>query len=218
MAGPRHSSAAGGDQLRAGHADREQVIEVLKVAFVHGRLTRGELSARAGEALSARTCADLAALTADIPAIPSAPAATGRTRRSAPGPVRRRPLVKAAARSGGCLGIATVAVMIGFTLDPDGSGPNPYHSWAPLFLFIALAAVIAATGFLGYEVVDSVESRRSRRRRPPSPGPDSHALEGERRGGAGHDQAQPRPRSSPEAPVRPGPPRPAGPQAVAVPG
>lgn len=191
MAGPQDSAAAGGDRLRAGHADREQVIEALKDAFVHGRLTGEELSARAGQALSARTYADLAVLTADIPAIPSAPAATGRPRRSAPVPVRRRPLAKAAARSGGCLGIAAAAVMIGFTLDPDGSGPNPYHSWAPLFLLIALAAVIAATGFLGYGVVDSVEYRRSRRRRPPSPGPDGHAL---------------------------GPRRPAGSRAVAAPG
>ena len=42
-------------------------IEALKTAFVHGRLTKAELDARAGQALSARTYADLAALTTDIP-------------------------------------------------------------------------------------------------------------------------------------------------------
>ena len=31
------------DRLRAGHADREQVIEALKTAFVEGRLTKNEL-------------------------------------------------------------------------------------------------------------------------------------------------------------------------------
>ena len=74
MTGPEDSAAAGRDRLRAGHADREQVIGTLKDAFVHGRLTRDELDARAGRALSARTYADLAALTADIPAadIPAA--------------------------------------------------------------------------------------------------------------------------------------------------
>ena len=56
--------AAGGDQLRVGHADREQVIEALKDAFADGRLTRDELGTRAGRALAARTCAELAALTA----------------------------------------------------------------------------------------------------------------------------------------------------------
>src|SRR5215510_14713044 len=54
--------------LRACHADREQVIGVLKAAFVHGRLGKDELTVRVGQALAARTYADLAALTADLPA------------------------------------------------------------------------------------------------------------------------------------------------------
>ena len=56
---------------RAGHADREQAIDTLKIAFVHGQLTKDELDARAGQALAARTYADLAALTAGIPAPPA---------------------------------------------------------------------------------------------------------------------------------------------------
>jgi hypothetical protein len=40
MTGPEDPAAAGRDRLRAGHADREQVIEALKNAFVQGRLTR----------------------------------------------------------------------------------------------------------------------------------------------------------------------------------
>jgi hypothetical protein len=51
---------------RASDADRERVIGVLKAAFVQGRLTRDELDARAGHALTARSHADLAALTADL--------------------------------------------------------------------------------------------------------------------------------------------------------
>ncbi len=69
--GPR-DPAASRRQLRAGHADREQVIEALKTAFVDGRLTKNELAARTGRALAARTYANLAALTADIPAEPAA--------------------------------------------------------------------------------------------------------------------------------------------------
>ena len=72
MTAPQDPAAAGGDRLRAAHADREQVIEALKDAFVQGRLTRDELDTRAGRALAAPTYADLASLTADIPAEPAA--------------------------------------------------------------------------------------------------------------------------------------------------
>jgi hypothetical protein len=60
-------------RFRASRADREQVIEVLKVAFVQGRLTKDELEVRAARAFQARTYADLAAVTADIPAAAAAP-------------------------------------------------------------------------------------------------------------------------------------------------
>ena len=51
---------------QASDADREQVIDVLKAAFVQGRLTKDELDARAGHALTAPTRAGLAALTTDL--------------------------------------------------------------------------------------------------------------------------------------------------------
>jgi Domain of unknown function (DUF1707) len=57
--------------LRASHADREQVIGTLKAAFVQGRLTEDELGARAGQAYLSRTYAELAEVTADIPAKPA---------------------------------------------------------------------------------------------------------------------------------------------------
>jgi hypothetical protein len=47
---------------------REQVIETLKAAFVQDRLTKDEFDARVAGALASRTHADLAALTADLPA------------------------------------------------------------------------------------------------------------------------------------------------------
>ena len=71
MTGPGDEVAAGAgghSRLRASHADREQVIEVLKTAFVQGRLDRDEFDLRVGQALASRTYADLAALAADIPA------------------------------------------------------------------------------------------------------------------------------------------------------
>jgi Domain of unknown function (DUF1707) len=70
-AGPGEGGAAGAmgrGRLRASDADREQVIDTLKAAFVQGWLTRDQLGVRAGQALVSRTYAELAAVTDGIPA------------------------------------------------------------------------------------------------------------------------------------------------------
>ena len=72
VVGPGDERAAGPggrsySYLRASHADREQVIDVLKAAFVQGRLAKDELDLRLGRVLASRTYADLSALTADLP-------------------------------------------------------------------------------------------------------------------------------------------------------
>ena len=64
--GDQMASAGGRGHIRASDADREQVIDALKEAFVRGRLTKDELTMRAGRALVARTYAELTAITADI--------------------------------------------------------------------------------------------------------------------------------------------------------
>jgi hypothetical protein len=61
-------AAAGHGDLRASHADREQVIGTLKAAFVQGRLAKSEFDLRVGQALTSRTYAGLAAVTTDLPA------------------------------------------------------------------------------------------------------------------------------------------------------
>jgi len=184
------TGAAGRGGMRASHADREQVIEVLKDAFAQGRLTRDELDARAGRALAARTCADLAALTADIPA--GAPAAGPA---GPPAPVRRRPLTRAAARSGICLIITAAAIVAGLIANPDGSGAD--GSVAQLMLVLAITAMFTAIGIMACAVLDSWDQRSSRAQLPPRPGPGGQALEAGQRGGAGqvgHDPALPRDR------------------------
>ena len=60
--------AAGRRHLRASHADREQVIGTLKTAFVQGRLAKDEFDLRVGQAFASWTYAELAAVTADLPA------------------------------------------------------------------------------------------------------------------------------------------------------
>ena len=71
MAQSRDEMAActgGRGHLLASHAEREQVIALLKTAFVQERLAKDEFDLRVGWALTSRTCGELAALTADIPA------------------------------------------------------------------------------------------------------------------------------------------------------
>ena len=57
-------------QMRASDADRDRVMDVLRVAAGEGRLTPDELDERLEAALSARTFGELAALTADLVAAP----------------------------------------------------------------------------------------------------------------------------------------------------
>ena len=66
-AGREGETAGAQGQLRTSRADREQAIDVLKAAFVQGRLTKDEFDLRVGRVLASRTYADLTALTADVP-------------------------------------------------------------------------------------------------------------------------------------------------------
>jgi hypothetical protein len=71
MAGPgdeKTVTAARRGHMRASPADREQTIDTLKAAFVQDRLTKDEFDARIGQTLAARTHAELATVTFDIPA------------------------------------------------------------------------------------------------------------------------------------------------------
>jgi Domain of unknown function (DUF1707)/Domain of unknown function (DUF4190) len=61
---------AGG--LRASDADRERTVDVLSDAFAEGRLSTEELSARVDQVYRARTYAELAAVSADLPSVPAA--------------------------------------------------------------------------------------------------------------------------------------------------
>ena len=64
MAGPGDeiaAGAAGRGRLRASHADREQVISILKAAFVQGMLAKDEFDQRVGHAFASRTRGELAA-------------------------------------------------------------------------------------------------------------------------------------------------------------
>jgi hypothetical protein len=134
--GPGDQMAAGPadrGHLRASDADREQVIDTLKDAFVQGRLTKDELGLRAGLALASRTYGQLNAITADIPAglIEAQPPPT---------PVRapgRKPANKKAAAWAACGIILTPALGAAFL--------TYYGGFIILFLF-AFIGLTATTG------------------------------------------------------------------------
>ena len=65
-------------EMRASDADRDRVVEVLRDAAADGRLTVDEFDERMAAALSSRTLAELAPLTADLVAAPAVPAGPGR--------------------------------------------------------------------------------------------------------------------------------------------
>src|SRR5215510_4423966 len=58
---PEPGARAAAAGLRASRADRERVIDLLKAAFVQGRLDRDEFDERIGQALASRTHGELAA-------------------------------------------------------------------------------------------------------------------------------------------------------------
>jgi Domain of unknown function (DUF1707) len=60
------AGAEGGSNLQVSHVGREQVLDALKAAFVHGRLAKDEFDLRVGQVLAAY--AELDSATADIPA------------------------------------------------------------------------------------------------------------------------------------------------------
>ena len=169
MTGPQYPAAAGRDQLRAGHTDRDEVIEVLKGAFVDGQLTKDEFGARAGRALAARTRADLTALIADLPPIPAWPGPDPAGPARPPAPVRRWPLARATAKSALCLVLAFASMFAGAMIDEESRGPHLHDTWPKLLWLLGLALIVTAVGILASGAATAVEQRRARRKPPPQP-------------------------------------------------
>jgi hypothetical protein len=65
--GNRWVTGAEHARMRACDADREHTADVLRTAFVEGRLSQDELDERLGRVYTSRTYADLASQTADLP-------------------------------------------------------------------------------------------------------------------------------------------------------
>ena len=129
------AGAGGYSRLRASHADREQVIELLKAAFVQGQLARDEFDLRVDQLLASRTYADLAEVTASIPA--------GLTGAQPPQPARK-PANNGAVTAVACVSAAWTSIWVPLVI-VDG-----IHSVANLVLVVALICVVPVllAGFL----------------------------------------------------------------------
>jgi len=171
MAGPGDETAGGRGRLRASHADREQAIEVLKAAFVQGRLTKGEFDARVGQGFASRTYADLAAVTADLPAAPAVAQAR------APAQAEGWLTMKRAVTCSASMVIATVmAAVMSWVFDVG-----------PVFLasfFFFLVATVAA-GTMISEARD--KNKRRRGQLPPRSAQAGQALEAKQGNSPGDD-------------------------------
>jgi hypothetical protein len=167
------AGAAGRGRLRASHADREQVIGTLKAAFVQGRLTKDELDARVGQTLASRTYADLAAVTADLPA---------GLARTQPGRQPARAKARPTASAAVILCPAAIFASAGL-VHAVFTGNDRLVIAFIMPAFISLVAWMVA----GVMMVDSWHQKRSRRQLPPPSARRGPALDGERDGGTGDD-------------------------------
>jgi Domain of unknown function (DUF1707) len=136
-------------------ADREQVIDVLKDAFVQDRLSKEEFDARVSHALGARHQADLAPLTADLPAgLLAAPAKP---------PWRpENTTARNSARVVGASTVLTAGAWAGALL--SGSGSQLAGGLALCLTFIWIGIVC----LFGSVLLESRLDKRRRRPRPPA--------------------------------------------------
>ncbi len=172
--GDQKPGAAGGrGRLRASHADREHVIDTLKAAFVQGRLTMDEFEARVGLTFASRTYAELATLTADIPAGLAVVQPPRQPARAQPRP----PLSKAVVW--GACAMIPPAMVVGEILTDSGI--------FVAFFLLATISYFMAVLIAGAEKLDSWHQKRSGGQLPPRSAQWGRGLKGEPDGGFGDD-------------------------------
>ena len=160
------ASAAGRGHLRVSDAERDQVIGTLKAAFVHGMVAKDEFDLRVSQAFASRTYAELAAVTADLPAEPAA-AQPPRTARAQGGPQVRRP---GRVMAGATAVYAGVQAFVFLSPWPVGTENDPARGRVALFLFANPIYVLVLL-FCVACLIAGWRERRSSGRPRPSAGP-----------------------------------------------
>jgi hypothetical protein len=151
------AGAEGDSDLPVSHVGREQVLDALKAAFVHGRLAKDEFDLRVGQVLAAY--AELDAATADIP--------TALTTAQPPETIRKSHNKKLIQRGTAAGAGASVALTATIAVAARG---NPVISvvvvgLAGVFVAVLLAGLLTLVSW----VLEIVSSRQSSPGPPPSP-------------------------------------------------
>jgi len=179
------AGAAGGGRLRASDADREQVIDVLKAAFVQARLAKDDFDARLGQALASRTYAELAVVTAGIPAGPAGaqpPCHPVRPRARPPVNPDLKHDVRVIVTACPTAAVSWLALML-------VGGDNLAGFALGLLAFIATAVAVHSSVHGALVLVDSRLPERFRWQPPPPPAPGEWLLSAET-GNRDHPVAQ----------------------------
>ena len=142
--GDEAGDVVGRGYMRASGVGREHVIDVLKAAFVQGRLTKDEFDMRLGQAFAARTYGELAALTADV----SAGLVGARALRK-PAQARGRLPMNTILESGACVMIGSTALVATFFFGSFG------------LYFAVVVAISAAILLIGLLILGSWHEKRS---------------------------------------------------------
>jgi Domain of unknown function (DUF1707) len=160
------ASAAGRGYLRVSDAEREQVIDALKAAFVRGMLAKDEFDLRVSQAFASRTYAELAAVTAGLPAGPTAAQPRRPARAQGGQPVLRPGRVMAAATAL----YAGVQAFVFLSPWPAGTENDPARAKIalfllsnPMYLLVLLICVVC--------LIAGRRERRSSGRPPQRPAP-----------------------------------------------
>src|SRR5580693_384964 len=120
----------GSARFLASDADRERTVDILKTAFVYGTLTRDELTLRTGWALTARTYAELAGVTAGLTPGPPRPA---------PRPAMQRPRRRVSKK---VVALSACAVVVPLTLGV--AFLSYYGGFVLMMLFTFIGAVLSS--------------------------------------------------------------------------
>ena len=156
------ADAAGRGRLRVSLADREQVIDTLKAAFVQGMLAKDEFDLRVSHAFLSRTYAELAAVTVGLPAEPTTaqPPRPARTQ----GEIMQRPGRMMAVATALYAGVWAFVWLLPWPRNSEGDPPHPLA-----FLFFPSTLIYPFVLLIG--VVNMVvlwREKRSGGRPPPA--------------------------------------------------
>jgi hypothetical protein len=162
------ASAAGRGRLRVSDAEREQVIGTVKAAFVRGMLAKDEFDLRVGQAFASRTYAELAAVTAGLPAGPAAAQPPRPTRARGGQPVPRPGEYRAMAVATAFY--AGIQAFVFLSPWPAGTQNDPSPARSALFVFSNPIYLLFLLGCV-LSLIAGWRERRSSGRSPRRPAP-----------------------------------------------